>query len=81
MIAGTPQDAFSDDGQLWGNPLYSWTMHKEEKYAWWCSRIKRALELHDEIRIDHFQGIFQLIGQCKLAKKRRKPAHGTMDQV
>ena len=55
MVAGTPPDAFSDVGQLWGNPLYSWRFHKKEKYAWWCSRIRRALELHDEIRIDHFR--------------------------
>ena len=55
MVAGTPPDAFSDDGQLWGNPLYNWTTHSEENYSWWCSRIKRSIELHDEIRIDHFR--------------------------
>ena len=55
MVSGTPPDAFSADGQLWGNPLYNWEKHHEEKYTWWQSRIKRALDLHDEIRIDHFR--------------------------
>ena len=24
VVAGAPPDAFSDDGQLWGNPVYDW---------------------------------------------------------
>ena len=54
-IAGVPPDVFSEDGQLWGNPLYDWSKHKEEGYRWWTSRLGRALELHDEVRIDHFR--------------------------
>ena len=23
-VSGVPPDAFSEDGQLWGNPLYDW---------------------------------------------------------
>ena len=54
-VAGVPPDAFSEDGQLWGNPLYDWPAHETEGYSWWAGRLGRALELHDEVRIDHFR--------------------------
>jgi 4-alpha-glucanotransferase len=54
-VAGVPPDAFSEDGQLWGNPLFDWVEHKNTGYAWWAQRLKRTLELHDEVRIDHFR--------------------------
>ena len=54
-VAGVPPDAFSADGQLWGNPLYDWPAHEAEGYKWWAGRLGRALELHDEVRIDHFR--------------------------
>ena len=50
-----PPDAFTEDGQLWGNPLYDWPAHESEGYRWWAGRLGRALELHDEVRIDHFR--------------------------
>ena len=42
-VAGCPPDAFSDDGQLWGNPLYDWDYHKKTGYAWWISRVSMRL--------------------------------------
>jgi len=56
VIAGVPPDYFSATGQRWGNPLYNWTLHKQDDFAWWTSRLRRALALHDSIRIDHFRG-------------------------
>lgn len=56
-VSGTPPDAFSATGQLWGSPLYRWSAHAEEGYAWWAARVGRALTLHDEVRIDHFRGL------------------------
>ena len=56
MVAGCPPDAFSAEGQLWGNPLYDWEYHEKTKYAWWMQRIRRCFELYDVIRIDHFRG-------------------------
>ena len=56
-VSGTPPDAFSETGQLWGSPLYDWPAHEAEGYRWWASRLGRALALHDEIRIDHFRGL------------------------
>lgn len=55
-IAGVPPDAFSKDGQLWGNPVYNWKEHDKTNYAWWMSRLERTLELYDAVRIDHFRG-------------------------
>ncbi len=56
VIAGVPPDYFSETGQRWGNPLYRWSAHAEEGYAWWTERIRRTFELVDIVRIDHFRG-------------------------
>lgn len=56
VVAGCPPDAFSEDGQMWGNPIYDWKNTKKDGYSWWINRIKRNLELFDVIRIDHFHG-------------------------
>ena len=55
-VAGVPPDAFSDDGQLWGNPLYDWDAMKRDGYGWWIRRVDGASKLFDVIRIDHFRG-------------------------
>ena len=55
-VAGVPPDAFSDDGQLWGNPIYDWEKMKKDGYTWWKKRIDEALQLFDIVRIDHFRG-------------------------
>ncbi|MBO6301857.1 MAG: 4-alpha-glucanotransferase [Ruminiclostridium sp.] len=54
-VAGVPPDYFSATGQLWGNPLYDWEAMKKDGYAWWIKRIKKAVELYDIVRIDHFR--------------------------
>ncbi len=54
-VAGVPPDYFSATGQLWGNPLYNWEAMKKENYSWWISRIEKATELYDVVRIDHFR--------------------------
>ncbi len=55
-VAGVPPDYFSEDGQLWGNPLYDWKKMKEDGYAWWRERMQHNLEMFDGVRIDHFRG-------------------------
>ena len=55
-VAGCPPDAFSDDGQLWGNPLYDWSYHKKTGYKWWIDRMKHCFRLYDVTRVDHFRG-------------------------
>ena len=56
FVAGVPPDYFSEDGQLWGNPLYDWEHHKDTGYAWWIERLRASAELADIVRIDHFRG-------------------------
>ena len=55
-VSGVPPDYFSKTGQLWGNPLYKWSLLEEHGFDWWVARIRRALTLYDEIRLDHFRG-------------------------
>ncbi len=56
-VAGVPPDYFSEEGQLWGNPLYDWLAMKNDGYGWWIRRIGAAERLYDVIRIDHFRGL------------------------
>jgi 4-alpha-glucanotransferase len=56
VVAGVPPDAFSSTGQLWGNPLYNWDIHKKDGYAWWLSRVRASLQTVDVLRFDHFRG-------------------------
>jgi 4-alpha-glucanotransferase len=56
-VSGVPPDAFTDDGQLWGNPLYDWDAMAADGYGWWIRRIDGAKKLYDVIRIDHFRGM------------------------
>ena len=55
-VAGCPPDAFSADGQLWGNPLFRWDVMKKDSYSWWTKRISAMAKLYDIVRIDHFRG-------------------------
>jgi 4-alpha-glucanotransferase len=55
-VAGCPPDAFTELGQLWGNPVYNWKQHKADGYGWWKQRLKASLEIYDILRIDHFRG-------------------------
>lgn len=58
-VSGVPPDAFSDDGQLWGNPLYNWKEMEKTDFTWWRERMRASAELYDVIRIDHFIGVVQ----------------------
>lgn len=55
--AGVPPDAFTKDGQLWGNPIYDWDALKRDGYGFWIRRIGAAARVYDVIRIDHFRGL------------------------
>jgi len=56
QVSGCPPDGFSDEGQLWGNPIYNWKAIEATGYKWWIKRIKSNLKLYDVLRIDHFRG-------------------------
>jgi 4-alpha-glucanotransferase len=56
VVAGVPPDYFSATGQLWGNPLYRWSVMRERGYAWWIARLRHSFERFDAVRLDHFIG-------------------------
>ncbi len=56
LVAGVPPDAWSDVGQLWGNPLYDWPALRATGYRWWIERLRRTLQLVQLARVDHFRG-------------------------
>lgn len=55
-VAGCPPDGFSATGQLWGNPLYNWEVHRNSGFDWWVKRIAHCFSMYDIVRIDHFRG-------------------------
>ena len=70
-VAGCPPDAFSEDGQLWGNPLFRWDVMKQDDYTWWTRRVKAMSKLYDIVRIDHFRGFdsyYAIPGKDKTAR-------------
>ena len=56
-VAGVPPDYFCEDGQLWGNPVYDYSVHEQSGFIWWTNRIEKALSIYDYVRIDHFRAL------------------------
>ncbi len=54
-MAGVPPDAFSEDGQLWGMPVFNWPVLKAQNFDWWVKRLKKNTALFDLVRLDHFR--------------------------
>jgi 4-alpha-glucanotransferase len=71
--AGVPPDAFSDDGQRWGNPLYDWARHRATGYAWWSARLRATLRRFDAVRLDHFIGF---VRYWAIPARNRTARHG-----
>ncbi|WP_018614233.1 4-alpha-glucanotransferase [Segetibacter koreensis] len=79
-MAGVPPDAFSDDGQLWGMPVFRWDVLKKHHYDWWIGRFKKNIELFDLLRLDHFRAFadyWEVPANEKTAKNGKwKPGPG-----
>ena len=73
-VAGVPPDYFTEDGQLWGNPLYDYDAMRAEGYSWWIRRVASAAKLCDVIRIDHFRG-FESYWAVPYGEKTAKNGH------
>ncbi len=56
VVSGAPPDAYTELGQLWGNPLYDWGALRRRRYRWWVERFRRTFAQVDLARIDHFRG-------------------------
>lgn len=54
FVAGTPPDFFTEEGQLWGNPIYNWDLIKEEDFSWWTDRLRIQSSFYRRLRLDHF---------------------------
>ncbi len=61
-----PEPAFTGDpfvkkwGQNWGIPLYNWTAHADQDFAWWRERVERVGDFFHYFRIDHVLGFFRV---------------------
>ena len=55
VVSGTPPDAFTEDGQLWGNPIYDYKKMEKDGYTFWVERIRVASKIFDTVRLDHFR--------------------------
>ncbi|WP_187759660.1 4-alpha-glucanotransferase [Thiospirochaeta perfilievii] len=58
--AGAPPDMFSEEGQNWGFPTYSWDSMEEDNFFWWKARLKQAAKFYHAYRIDHVLGFFRI---------------------
>jgi 4-alpha-glucanotransferase len=74
LVAGAPPDAYSDDGQHWGNPLYDWPALQRRGYRWWVERVRRNLDLYDAVRVDHFRGF---VAYWAIPESHETARHGT----
>ncbi|MGZ8716486.1 MAG: 4-alpha-glucanotransferase, partial [Gaiellaceae bacterium] len=72
-VAGAPPDALSANGQHWGNPLYDWPAHRSTGYRWWIERFRRAFELVDVSRVDHFRGF---VSYWAIPERHKTARHG-----
>ncbi len=55
VVSGCPPDAFSDDGQLWGTPIYDFKKMKEDGYNFLIERLASYMKTCDILRLDHFR--------------------------
>jgi 4-alpha-glucanotransferase len=74
FVSGVPPDYFSENGQLWGNPVYNWERLTESGFDWWVQRIDHNLKLLDILRIDHFRG---LVAYWQVPAYEKTAIHGT----
>jgi 4-alpha-glucanotransferase len=55
FVAGVPPDYFSENGQLWGNPVYDWDALRQTGFRFYIDRLLVLLAHVDVIRLDHFR--------------------------
>ena len=55
FVSGCPPDAFSDDGQLWGTPIFNFKKMMEDGFKFLVHRIGFLASTCDYLRLDHFR--------------------------
>ncbi len=73
FVSGVPPDYFTRNGQRWGNPLYEWPVLRASGYRWWIERFRRAFELFDLVRVDHFRGF---VAYWSIPERHETARHG-----
>jgi 4-alpha-glucanotransferase len=71
FVAGVPPDYFSEDGQLWGNPVYDWDALRQTGFRFYVDRLRALLAHVDVIRLDHFRafaGAWHVPADAKTAR-------------
>jgi 4-alpha-glucanotransferase len=71
FVAGVPPDYFSEDGQLWGNPVYDWDALRQTGFRFYIDRLLALLAHVDVIRLDHFRafaGAWHVPADAKTAR-------------
>lgn len=58
--AGAPPDAYNEQGQKWGFPLFNWQAHRSSSFAWWKQRFSTFEKFYHLYRIDHVVGFFRI---------------------
>ena len=56
---GVPPDAFSEEGQDWGMPVYRWDVLAAHDFDWLRDRARRNADLYDGYRVDHLVGFYR----------------------
>ena len=56
-VAAAPPDAFAEEGQKWGCPVYNWQRMEQDDFLWWQKRVAKLAQMCDVIRLDHFNAI------------------------
>ncbi len=70
-VSGVPPDYFSENGQLWGNPIYNWEEMERSGFEWWINRFRGTFRLYDLLRVDHFRG-FEAFWQVPAGEETAK---------
>jgi 4-alpha-glucanotransferase len=58
-LVGAPPDDFTEEGQFWGLPMFSFPKMEETHFQWWRQKIRFTRELYHLIRLDHVVGFFR----------------------
>lgn len=58
--AGAPPDAYANEGQAWGFPLYQWDEIANDHYSFWKQRLSVAEQYYTLYRLDHVVGFYRI---------------------
>lgn len=60
LSAGAPPDAYNQEGQDWGFPVFNWERLEQSTFQFWTQRLRVAETLYHFYRIDHIVGLFRI---------------------